>query len=164
MQPLAYEWHVNESKDAHAQWKQLWTERQRLAEEQEALTATLVVLEQRKVAAQAAAGLADADQHCVRARAILEELEPLGPLLDRVIEHPTEGQIFPGDPPLACKTAALAGALVTELRALKITDAKFPAHYRWDVASKHDLAKELQSCPIRATRYLSASGVTSRLI
>jgi hypothetical protein len=85
----------------------------------------------------------DAKERRARARAILRELAACGPELDVVAPHPDGGGFYsPGNAPLVKKTAELANSLLTELKALKLTDLSFP-NYRWDLASKEELRKAL---------------------
>jgi hypothetical protein len=85
----------------------------------------------------------DAKERRARARALLGELAACGPELDIVVPHPDGGGVYsPRNPPLVAKTAALAGSLLTELKALQLTSLSFPS-YRWESASKEDLRKAL---------------------
>jgi hypothetical protein len=85
-----------------------------------------------------------AQERRARARVILEQLEALAPELDLTVPHPDGVGIYqPNNPPLLVRTAALAGALCVELKALRITEAKFPI-WRWDVASRPDLSRALR--------------------
>jgi hypothetical protein len=104
------------------------TEMATLVEETQDLKAALVQAHAKLDAAKAAAMRTDANEHRVRARAILGELTALGPELDRTIPHPDDGVPYAfSDPPTVCKTAALAHALVVECRALGLgRDATFP--------------------------------------
>jgi hypothetical protein len=117
-----------------------------LAEETQDLKAALVQAHAKLDAAKAAAMRTDANEHRVRARAILGELTALGPELDRTIPHPDDGVPYAfSDPPTVCKTAALAHALVVECRALGLgRDATFPKSWH-GAAGKIDLEKALRN-------------------
>jgi hypothetical protein len=122
------------------------TEMATLAEETQDLKAALVQAHAKLDAAKAAAMRTDANEHRVRARAILGELTALGPELDRTIPHPDDGVPYAfSDPPTVCKTAALAHALVVECRALGLgRDATFPKSWH-GAAGKIDLEKALRN-------------------
>jgi hypothetical protein len=122
------------------------TEMATLAEETQDLKAALVQAHAKLDAAKAAAMRTDANEHRVRARAILGELTALGPELDRAIPHPDDGVPYAfSDPPTVCKTAALAHALVVECRALGLgRDATFPKSWH-GAAGKIDLEKALRN-------------------
>lgn len=100
----------------------------------------------RVAAAHEAVARTDARDRRAQSRTILAELEALGPLLDRTIEHPSDGGLYsPNDPPTVCKTAALAHALLGELKVLGFgRDAKFPPHWH-GAAGKIDLEKALRN-------------------
>jgi hypothetical protein len=122
------------------------TEMATLVEETQDLKAALVQAHAKLDAAKAAAMRTDANEHRVRARAILGELTALGPELDRTIPHPDDGVPYAfSDPPTVCKTAALAHALVVECRALGLgRDATFPKSWH-GAAGKIDLEKALRN-------------------
>ena len=122
------------------------TEMATLAEETQDLKAALVQAHAKLDAAKAAAMRTDANEHRVRARAILGELTALGPELDRTIPHPDDGVPYAfSDPPTVCKTFALAHALVVECRALGLgRDATFPKSWH-GAAGKIDLEKALRN-------------------
>lgn len=122
------------------------TEMATLAEETQDLKAALVQAHAKLDAAKAAAMRTDANEHRVRARAILGELTALGPELDRTIPHPDDGVPYAfSDPSTVCKTFALAHALVVECRALGLgRDATFPKSWH-GAAGKIDLEKALRN-------------------
>jgi hypothetical protein len=142
-QSLGYDLHINESKQAKARLSELAQELSHLHEEKDTLAGAIAELKKRAADAMRVTERADASERCKRARELLIEIEACGPLLDRVIEHPEGGMYSPNDPPLQSKVAALAGDLLTELRALRLTDATFP-RYRWDLSTKPDLTKALR--------------------
>lgn len=141
---LGYSAHVDGDAKSKARLIQLSADLAAMSGEIETIDGALVEATRRAAVARQVVVRADAKERSARARVILEQLEARAPELDRVVPHPEGGVYSPNDPPLHQKTAALAGALCDEMRALRIADVTFPAHYRWDVASKTDLADELR--------------------
>jgi hypothetical protein len=143
-----YEWHVNQNKQSQAQIEQLRLARRRLVEEQEALAATLTILEQRKVEAQAAVARDAAVEHRAKARGIIKTLvEECAPALDVRREHPDgNGPYHFSDPPTVTRAGVLICSLLTELRALKLDNGatwRFVPQDGRETCTKEDARKEL---------------------
>jgi hypothetical protein len=145
---LGYELHVNENHGVEAQLKKSRDELAGLSEHLETLAGAIAGLEQRKVVAQAAVARDVGKEHAGNALAILQELEALGPVLDRLVPHPRPedgvAEYCPADPPTCCEAAKLLADLVNNhLRALGIGhNATFPRFWH-GASNKFDLEKEL---------------------
>jgi hypothetical protein len=142
---LAYAVHADGNEKQQAGLNALNRQMADLASMIEDVDLALAEGRRRLDAAKAAAGRADASEHRQRARAILAELEACAPELDRTIPHPDDGQPYAfSDPPTVCKTAALAHALLVELKAVGLgRDATFPKSWH-GAAGKFDLEKALR--------------------
>jgi hypothetical protein len=141
---------------AKARLSELAQELSSLHEEKDTLGGALSELKKRAADAVRVTERADASERCKRVRAICQEIESLGPDLDRTIEHPTDGGLYcPNDPPLQSKVGTLVGVLFAELRALGLDHGVAWPAWRWDLASKVDLAKELRTRVIAGWRVLA---------
>jgi hypothetical protein len=144
-QQLGFDLHLGEDQAkaaARTRLGQLRHELSSLVEEKDTLSGAIAELKRRLADAQQTAADADATERRSRVRALLVELEACGPAMDRTVEHPEGGLRRINDPQSRVKVAALVGSLLVELRALGITEARFPVG-RYDVGAWQDLRKAI---------------------
>jgi hypothetical protein len=143
-QKLGFLTHVGNDATARRQLSSANTEMAALAQEVEDLKAALVQAHANLDETRLAAGRVTAAGHRDRARTICDELEALGPELDRTMPHPEDGRPYAfNDPPNVCAAAKLTAALVNEhLRGLSLTQASFPPFWH-GAAGKPDFERAL---------------------
>jgi hypothetical protein len=144
-QSLGFDLHLGDDQAkaaARTRLGQLRHELSSLAEEKETLTGAVAELQKRLAAARKLEEDADANERTRRALALLVELEACGPAMDRTIEHPEGGLRRVNDPQSRVKISVLLASLFVELRALGVTEARFPVG-RYDVGAWQDLRKAI---------------------
>jgi hypothetical protein len=141
-QAWAYAAHVDGSEQAKTKLDALNKSMAETATTIASLEASLVEAKRRLDAAKTAARASDAEERRRVVHGLPQELEACGPAMDRMVERPEGGLRRVNDPPSRVKISVLLGSLFVELRALGVTEARFPA-WRYDVCAWQDLRKAI---------------------